>query len=165
MFSSRSWRSIPNEDRRQHISVDFAVLINTKNKEIKIQLMNAFDTIYQSLANNEKFAVEVKYLEGAEGVLVTILSTETIKQSNLSEESREIPNIDVFNNPTLLLHSQIPVPRSTIPFSQLIKKQTPVPNLPFPYPLFYMLLLCFDRLHSLILPKEINHFQLYSNKD
>ncbi len=56
--------------------------------------------------------------------------TEIIKNLYPNEKNRDIPNIDVPNNANLLFHTQIPVPRISIRFSQLIKRLIPVPNLP-----------------------------------
>ncbi len=83
---------------------------------------------------------EVKYSsnknsfkEGAgRGVVIPIPSTEVIKNPDPNEKNLEIPKIGVFYNPNLLFCSQILVPTSPIPFSILIKRQTPVPNLPLP---------------------------------
>lgn len=63
------------------------------------------------------------------GIQIPITSNEIIKYPNPNMKNRKIPNIDVFNNPNILFHSQIPVPRSPIHFPA-IKRQIPVPNLP-----------------------------------
>ncbi len=64
-------------------------------------------------------------------------------------KNRETLYIDMFDNPkpNLPFYSQIPVPRTPIPFSQLMKRQILVPNLPLPYSNEY----CSDSLRVAIL--------------
>ncbi len=54
------------------------------------------------------------------------------QKSNPNEGNKGIPNIDVFcnSNPNSLLHSQLPVPISPIPFFQLANRHIPVLNSP-----------------------------------
>ncbi len=52
-------------------------------------------------------------------------------EKNPNEEKREIPDIYVFNYLHLPYHSQIPVPESPIPFTQLIKGEPQFPFYPF----------------------------------
>ncbi len=56
--------------------------------------------------------------------MIPIPANEIIRNPNTNEENRESPYIDVFKNPNhnLPFYSEITVPGSFIPFSQLIKK-------------------------------------------
>ena len=78
----------------------------------------------------------MKWVLKGEGVPILIPSTEIIISPNPNDEIRNVPIIDLLNNPNpnLLFHSQIPVPKSLISISQLIRRQILVPNLPLPDP-------------------------------
>ncbi len=70
--------------------------------------------------------------------MIQIASIKIIENSNTNAENRETANNDVLSSPELLSHSKIPVAKIPIPFSQMNKRQIPVPYFTLHDPLMWL---------------------------